>query len=219
MLDEIRARIGAACTRVGRDPAGVTLVAITKGHGADEIRRQLLDRGHALFGENRIQEWRDKAPQLPEATWHFVGTLQRNKVRYCPPFALIHSLNSVRLADALERYGERHGHTFRTLIEVNVADEESKRGAAADEAERLLDRCGELEHVAVDGLMAMAPYSDDPERARPTFAGLRELRARLDLTELSMGMSGDFEVAIEEGATIVRIGSALFPRPKEAPPA
>lgn len=219
MLDEIRGRIGAACRRAGRSESEVTLVAVTKGHGASEIRRLLFERGQIRFGENRVQEWRDKAADLPGAEWHFVGNLQRNKVKYCRDFALIHSLNSIRLAEALSEFGERSDHTFRTLIEVNVAGEDSKQGADPDRAERLLAHACGLPCLHVEGLMTMAPYSDDPEDARPVFAKLRRLRDRLGLVELSMGMSGDFEVAIEEGATIVRIGSALFPRRKEVPPA
>lgn len=219
MLDEIRARIAAACHRAGRSEAEVTLVAVTKGYGAEEIRQLLFDQGQTLYGENRVQEWIDKAPRLPGARWHFIGNLQRNKVKYCRDFELIHSLNSQRLADALDAFGERHNHIFRTLIEVNIAAEESKRGADQVEVTALLEHAAALGHVRVEGLMTMAPYSDDPEAARPTFAKLRELRDSLGLAELSMGMSGDFEVAIEEGATIVRIGSALFPRRKEAQPA
>lgn len=219
MLDEIRTRIAAACRRVGRSASEVTLLAVTKGQSAERIRSQLFEQGVRTFGENRVQEWRDKSPLLPGASWHLVGNLQRNKVKYCRDFTLIHSLNSVRLAAALDDFGRRHDHDFRVLIEVNVAGEASKQGVALGEVEALLAHASSLSHLRIEGLMTMAPYSDDPEAARPVFAELRGLRDSLGLAELSMGMSGDFEVAIEEGATIVRIGSALFPRRKEAPPA
>jgi PLP dependent protein len=146
----------------------------------------------------------------PDVEWHLVGHLQRNKVKYCRPFALIHSLDSVRLAEALEEEGARHGHVFRTLVQVNVAGEASKHGVPPEEAEALVALVRTLEHVRVEGLMTMAPYAEDPERARPVFGALRALRDRLGLDALSMGMSGDVEVAVEEGATLVRVGSALF---------
>lgn len=227
MLIDIQTRIEAACRRAGRDPGEVKLVAVTKGHDVEEIEREVLNKGHGVLGENRVQEWRDKAAAFDEMgaddklgisiEWHMLGNLQRNKVKYCTPFALIHSLNSVRLADELERQGEKRDHVFRALVEVNVADEDSKRGAGLEEAERLVEYARGLEHVEVKGLMAMAPYADNPEASRPTFVKLHTLRDRLKLEELSMGMSGDFEVAIEEGATIVRIGTAVFaPEPKTA---
>lgn len=221
MLKDVQERIEAACRRAGRDPNDVKLIAVTKGHDVEEIEREVLDKGHCILGENRVQEWRDKAAAFDEADvdieWHMLGNLQRNKVKYCMPFALIHSLNSVRLADELERQGEKRDHIFRALVEVNVADEDSKRGAGLEEAERLVDYARGLEHVDVKGLMAIAPYSDNPEASRPTFVKLHTLRDRLKLEELSMGMSGDFEVAIEEGATMVRIGTAVFaPAPEAA---
>ncbi len=131
-------------------------------------------------------------------------------MKYCKGFFLIHSLNSTRLADALEQFGARQGHVFQTLVEVNVAGELSKQGTALTEAEALVTYAHKLRHVTVQGLMAIAPYSEDPEDARKFFKILRNLRDKLGLKELSIGMSGDFEVAIEEGATIVRVGSALF---------
>lgn len=212
-LATVRARIDAACERVGRDPAGVRLVGVTKGHDADEVRRRLVDHGLLDLGENRVQEWRDKADDLPsEVRWHFVGSLQRNKVKYLAEggVAMVHSLNSRRLADAMQAQGERRGHRFRALIEVDVAGEDAKQGVASDEVAPLLRHCAELSHVEVVGLMAIAPFADDPEAARPYFRELSRSADELGLAERSMGMSGDFEVAIEEGATIVRIGSALF---------
>ena len=214
MLAKITQRMAAACERTGRDPSEVKLVAVTKGHTLDEIQRVLLDKGHLCLGENRIQEWRDKAQVLEEAEqnaeWHLIGNLQRNKVKYCLPFSLIHSLNSVRLADELQKQGDKKGHTFKTLIEVNVADEDSKLGISTEETEDLVTYVQGLSHVQVEGLMTIAPYVDNPNEVRHYFTKLRNLRDKLSLRELSMGMSGDFEVAIEEGATIVRVGSALF---------
>jgi PLP dependent protein len=209
-LARVQERIADACRRAGRDPGTVTLIAVTKGHGPDEIRRELLRHGHFALGENRVQEWQAKADALPEAEWHFIGNLQRNKVKYCLPFALIHSLNSERLANEMQRQGERLGHVFRVLVEVNVAGEASKQGVGPEAAARLVRHAQSLSNLDVRGLMTIAPYHDDPEAARPHFRALRALRNELGLTHLSMGMSGDFEVAVEEGATMVRVGSAIF---------
>lgn len=203
----------AACDRAGRDPGDVTLVAVSKNHSAEEIQRTLLDHGVLDLGENRVQEWRDKAVSLPaEVRWHLVGNLQRNKVKYLADgqVTLVHSLNSVRLANAMQKQAERRDHHFRALIEVDVAGEEAKQGVDPSDLEALLNHCAPLRHVDVVGLMAMAPFSDEPEDARPYFRRLAELADRYDLVERSMGMSGDFEVAIEEGATLIRVGSALF---------
>ena len=207
---KVQERILQACERAGRDPAEVTLVAVTKGHDVSDIERVVLEHGHRVLGENRVQEWRDKAEVLENIEWHFIGNLQTNKVKYCTPFSVIHSLNSVRLADAMQTQGERREHVFRVMVEVNVTGEASKQGAEAEEAEALVEHARGLSQVEVLGLMTIAPYSDNPEDARPVFRALRDLRNKLGLKDLSMGMSGDFEVAIEEGATFVRVGSALF---------
>ena len=147
---------------------------------------------------------------MADVEWHFIGNLQRNKVKYCLPFELIHSVNSLRLIDELQRIGESKDHVFKILLELNVAGEVSKQGAALADLEQLVDHARKQPNVALKGLMTMAPFSDDPEAARPYFEKLHTIRDRLMLDELSMGMSGDFEVAIEEGATIIRVGSALF---------
>ena len=214
MLSDVLERIARACERAGRSPEDVTLIAVTKGHGPEEIRRVVLEppggRGHFVLGENRVQEWQGKYDALPGVEWHFIGNLQRNKVKYCLPFAVIHSLNSRRLADELQKQGEKHRHLFRVMLELNVAGEEAKQGAALSEARSLLRHARSLPNLEVLGLMTMAPYSKDPETSRPIFRRLRELRDELGLRHLSMGMSGDFEVATEEGATMVRVGSALF---------
>ena len=211
MLPEVLDRIERACERAGRDPAQVTLVAVTKGHAPDEVRRRILAHGHRILGENRVQEWRDKAEALgPGIAWHLIGHLQRNKVRYLDGVALIHSLDSERLADALEAEGARRERVVPVLVQVNVAGEASKFGVAPNAAGELARHVAGLEHVELQGLMTMAPYADDPEASRPVFRELRRLGDTLGLPRLSMGMSGDFEVAVEEGATWVRIGSALF---------
>ncbi len=208
-LAEVRARLARACLRAHRDPAEVRLIAVTKGHDVAEIQDNILAHGHARLGESRIQEWRSKG-ELAGVEWHLIGSLQTNKVKNCTRFHTLHSLNSERLADALEAFGEKKGHTFRVLLEVDVAGETNKQGVSLADAEPLARYARTLPHVNLVGVMTIAPYADDPEAARPTFRTLRKLRDKLGLTELSMGMSGDFEVAAEEGATYVRVGSALF---------
>jgi PLP dependent protein len=210
MFLEVQERIIKTCEQAGRKPSEVKLVAVTKGHTVAEIDKEILQHGHRILGENRIQEWRDKTEQLQDIEWHLIGSLQRNKVKYCLPFSLIHSLNSERLADELQAFGAKKNHVFKVLIEVNVAGEENKMGISLAEATPLVDYAKSLPNISVEGLMTVAPYSDTPDTARPYFVQLRQLRDRLKLRELSVGMSGDFEVAIWEGATIVRIGSALF---------
>ena len=209
-LLEVREKLDQACLRAGRDPAAVKLIAVTKGRAAASVQAHVLAAGHTVLGESRIQEWREKAAELKGIEWHLIGNLQTNKVKYCRAFHTLHTLNSARLADALEAYGEKHGHTFRVLLEVNVAGEANKQGVSPFDAEALARYTASLPHLNLAGVMTIAPYSDDPETARPVFKTLRKLRDKLSLRELSMGMSGDFEVAVEEGATYVRVGSALF---------
>lgn len=206
----VQGRLEQACLRAGRNPADVTLIAVTKGQSVDSIRGNVLAHGHTVLGESRIQEWRNKAAELAGVEWHLIGNLQTNKVKYCRPFGTLHSLNSARLADALEEHGAKHDHIFRVMLEVNVAGEANKQGVLPDETEALTRYARNLPHLNVAGLMTIAPYDDDPEASRPVFRRLRELRDTLALQELSMGMSGDFEVAVAEGATYVRVGSALF---------
>ena len=198
---------------MGRDPAEVKLIAVTKGQSVASVRENVVRRGHTRLGESRIQEWRGKSEltDMPEdIEWHLIGNLQTNKVKYCRGFHTLHSLNSERLADALEAFGEKKDHRFRVLLEVNVAGEANKQGVSLADAEALTRYANTLPHLELAGVMTIAPYADDPEAARPTFRTLRNLRDKLGLRELSMGMSGDFEVAAEEGATYVRVGSALF---------
>ncbi len=219
-LREVQDRIAAAAARSGRAADAVRLVAVTKTAPVDAIRT-LLGAGQTDIGENRAQQLRDRSRELEGAAvrWHMIGRLQRNKVKYVvPTCTMIHSVDSARLADEIEKRAARARTTATCLLEVNVAGETQKGGVGPDEATALAAHIAALPHVRLAGLMTMAPFVDDPETVRPVFARLRELLARLnreaDLprtpAELSMGMTQDFEVAVEEGATIVRVGSALF---------
>jgi pyridoxal phosphate enzyme (YggS family) len=217
-LRRVEKRIAAACVGAGRQRGDITLVAVTKSVGP-EVTALLPDLHVCDVGESRPQALWAKAATLPSARWHFVGHLQRNKVeRTLPLVKLIHSVDSLRLIDALDSEAERLGRVADVLLEVNVSGEAVKGGFAPTDLPAVAERSSLLQNVRVRGLMTMAPLSDNPEHARPTFAGLRELRDQLRheftsphrLEHLSMGMTGDFEVAIEEGATLVRIGTALF---------
>lgn len=206
-----------ACRRAGRDPNTVRLVAVSKTHGPERIR-EAVEAGQLVFGESRVQEARAKIPECPaQARWHFVGHLQRNKAAAAVElFDLIHSVDSIRLLETLDRCAAEAGKIMPVFLEVNVAGERSKFGLAPAEVPAVLARAQELHHVEVRGLMTLPPFAEDPEKVRPWFAQLRELRDRwreetgFALEELSMGMSHDFEVAIEEGATWIRVGTALF---------
>jgi pyridoxal phosphate enzyme (YggS family) len=220
-LAHVRARIDAACRRAGRDPAAVTLVAVSKTFPVAAIR-EAVAAGVTVFGESRIQEALPKMEALadvPGLAWHLVGHLQSNKaVKAVGTFALIHSVDSLALAERLDRLAAERGVVQDVLIEVNVAGEATKHGVAPGETEALVAAAAALSHLRVRGLMGMAPYSDDPEAARPHFRRLATLLREIaqnapggvTMDTLSMGMSDDFEVAIEEGATLVRIGTRLF---------
>ena len=218
-------RLHAACTAAGRDPASVRLLAASKTRTADDVV-DALSAGHRLFGENRAQELRDKSKALlghrPVPEWHFIGPLQRNKVKYVVGVAhLIHAIDRSSLAEAVSKRatllrdrGELTG-PVDVLIEVNIGEEASKAGVPAGEALSLARAVDALPLVSVRGLMCIPPAVAEPEDAAPYFAELAALAARgraegLALHELSMGMSGDFEVAVRHGATIVRVGTALF---------
>lgn len=218
-IDEIRERIGSAAARSGRRAEDVKLVAVTKQVEPDVIARA-AEYGIRAFGENYAQELRLKQEIINRAVgenveWHFIGRLQRNKVKYLVgSVALIHSLDTVSAASEIDRRARASGIKMPVLVEVNTGGE-SKGGVEPEALDDFLHELAGLQGVGVNGLMTMPPYFDDPEKARPYFAALRDLRNRLSakypgLKELSMGMSGDFEAAIEEGATIVRIGSAIF---------
>jgi pyridoxal phosphate enzyme (YggS family) len=201
----------AAAERAGRDPAGVRLVAVTKTVGMDEVLA-LAGLGVTDFGESRVDAARPKIASLDlPARWHMIGTVQRRKARdVAALFDCVHSIDRADLAEALDRQAGERGKTLDAFIEVNVSGEESKHGFRPDEVEGALKTLAGLPHLRVSGLMTMAPFVDDPEAVRPVFARLRALAECAGLPELSMGMSNDFETAIEEGATLVRIGTALF---------
>jgi pyridoxal phosphate enzyme (YggS family) len=209
------ARLGAAL------PAGVTLVAISKTQPPEAVR-QAYAAGQRHFGENYAQEWRDKADalaDLPDLVWHFVGGLQTNKVKYLAPRAAwVHTLDRPELARELSRRYAAKGAAVRALVEVNLGGEGQKSGCAPAEAPALVELARTLPGLEVAGLMCIPPPEQDP---RPHFASLRALRDRLGLRELSMGMSADWEVAVQEGATLVRVGTAVFgarpPRPPAGP--
>jgi hypothetical protein len=225
-FDAIRSRIDGACRRAGRPPDSVELVAVSKTHPPESILAA-VDAGHLLFGESRVQEARAKIPLLPSrARWHFVGHLQSNKVRQALPlFELFHGVDSLRIAAEIDRVAADLGLFPKILLEVNLAGESSKFGFRPEALRSALPDLLALRRIEITGLMTLPPFSEDPEDSRPFFAGLRDFRKDLEmegalpLPHLSMGMSGDFEVAIEEGATLVRVGTALFgERPKRAFP-
>ncbi len=220
-LEEIKRRLKDAARCAGRDPAEIRLVAVTKTVGPERLQ-EAVAAGQVLFGENYVQEAKTKIASLgPGLTWHFVGHLQSNKARVAVElFDLIHSVDRLSLAQALEQAAGRLGKVQNILLQVNLAGEESKSGIAPENAQALLRDISKMPHLKVMGLMTMPPWFDEPERVRPYLKELRELRDRLrrlnlvegDLPELSMGMTGDFEVAVAEGATLVRIGTAIFGR-------
>lgn len=214
-LKRLENEIAAAAARSGRSPGAVRLVAVTKTAGPDEVRCA-ADLGLQDFGENRVQEAREKVRLFPSLRWHFIGHLQTNKVKeVLAHFTLIHSLDRLSLAEALQRWGDRLDREVPVLVQVNVSGEESKFGLEPAALPGFLRAMRELPRVKIEGLMTMAPWVDDPEEARPFFRRLRALRDEhtgpgLALKHLSMGMTNDFVVAVEEGATMVRIGTALF---------
>ncbi len=214
---KILERINAACARVGRDPASVLLLPVSKGQPAASVQ-ELAAAGLRVFGENKVQEAKVKIAQCSgRLQWHMIGHLQSNKAREAAfLFSMIESIDSVELAAELNKAAERLGKRVSVLLEVNCAGEASKFGFKPEEAVAALEKINEFKRLEIHGLMTIAPYTPDSERVRPFFAKLRELkeacsqRLGVPLAHLSMGMSGDFEIAIEEGATIVRVGTALF---------
>jgi len=207
-LRAVRERIARACDAAGRDPGSVTLVAVSKRHPADAIR-EAMDAGQGLFGENYAQELAEKAAEIDGARWHMIGHLQRNKVKLLiPTRALIETVDSPRLARELDK---RAQDSVDVLLQVDVAREASKSGCSIEDLDDLVDAARALPRLNVRGLMAIPPAGEDP---RPHFAALRRLAEARSLPDLSMGMSSDLEIAVEEGATIVRVGTAIFgPRP------
>jgi len=218
-LKTVTGRIAAAAKRSGRDLSSVDLVVVTKTVGVDMIR-EAVAAGALTLGENRVQEAKEKIEKLgPIASWHLIGRLQSNKAkRAVRLFDLIHSVDSLDLAMEIDRQAAKIGKVQDVLVEVNLAGEASKAGVASEDALALIKGAARLKNIAIKGLMTMPPFSDSSEDSRPYFKKLRELSdsvARenipgISMKELSMGMSGDFEVAIEEGATMVRVGTAIF---------
>jgi pyridoxal phosphate enzyme (YggS family) len=216
-LQAIRDRIHTAAVRCGRDPATVELLAVSKTHPVETIRAA-VEAGQLLFGENKVQEILAKAPQLPaELHWHLIGHLQSNKVRKVLPLVkAIHSIDSLDLARDVNRIATELGLTAKVFLEVNLAEESTKHGFKVEDLRASLEALHGLDRLNIQGLMCIPPFEADPELSRPYFTRLRELRDALEksggkpLPLLSMGMSHDFEIAIEEGATLVRVGTALF---------
>ncbi|MGH7993449.1 MAG: YggS family pyridoxal phosphate-dependent enzyme, partial [Limisphaerales bacterium] len=216
-FEKIQQRIRTACDRCDREPNSITLLAVTKSQ-PPEMVQAAVDCGQMLFGENKVQEARAKIPLCPgRLRWHFIGHLQSNKVRDAAElFEMIQSVDSLSLAQEINRRAEQAGKTMPVLLEANVAGEASKFGYQPEKLLTELEVLNQLPRLEIHGLMTVPPYVTDPEKARPHFRRLCELKIQCEqklgapLPHLSMGMSGDFEVAIEEGATLVRIGTALF---------
>jgi pyridoxal phosphate enzyme (YggS family) len=216
-LQKVRERISSALVRAGRKDGEVELVAVTKTVSNERIR-EAVQAGQKVFGENYVQEAGEKIKLVGEgATWHFIGHLQTNKVKYMKGlFGLVHSVDSEKLASEMSRKLKAWGLEQDILIQVNVSGEESKSGVEPGGLSELAGRLMAMKELRIKGLMTMPPYFEDPERARPDFAKLRKLRdaveaeLKIKLPVLSMGMSGDFEAAIEEGSTMVRVGTAIF---------
>jgi len=215
-LAAVRERMAAACQRAGRDPSSVTLIAVTKTVSAS-VAALLPTLGVHDLGESRPQALWEKAAAIPEIRWHMIGHLQRNKLdKTVPLLARMHTVDSLRLLESLNESGIKRGIVLPVLLEVNCSREEAKGGFAPAQIPIIAEQLATFAGVRVDGFMTMAAYSDDPLACRPTFAELRTIRddmqtrSGLALPQLSMGMSNDFEAAIEEGATFIRVGSTLF---------
>ena len=218
-LETVEANIQAACDRAGRNREDVTLIAVSKTKPV-EMLQEAYDLGVRAFGENKAQELAGKYEVLPDDIhWHMIGHMQRNKVKYIiDKVDLIHSVDSLRLAETIEKEAEKHNITSNILIEVNVAKEECKFGLMPEEVEEFVDKLADFPHLCVKGLMTIAPFVEDPEENRPIFARLRKLSVdsakknvdNMTMSILSMGMTNDYQVAIEEGATMVRVGTGIF---------
>jgi len=218
-LNTVRERMAHAARRTGRNPEDVVLIAASKGVDVERLNEG-LSAGIRMLGESKVQEAMPKLQALGnKAEWHFIGHLQSNKVKYVVgAFTLIHSVDSIELSEEINSRAEKMGMVQNVLLEVNVSGEKGKYGVMPDKVNTITKAFSGLKHISLRGFMTVPPYSDDPEDARPYFRMLRELRDNAmhtgictdDCRELSMGMSGDFEVAIEEGATMVRIGTAIF---------
>ncbi|PYN32720.1 MAG: YggS family pyridoxal phosphate-dependent enzyme [Candidatus Rokuibacteriota bacterium] len=219
-LERVRERVAKAAERAGRRPADVLLIGVSKTVEVARIR-QAIEAGVEALGENRVQEARDKVVEIGRPVpWHLIGHLQTNKVRDALElFDVVHSLDRLDLAKELDKRARARGRTVAALVEVNLAGEASKGGVSPDGLGALLDAVAAMSAVSVRGLMAIPPEAKEPDDSRVWFRALRKLGERYGFSELSMGMSGDFEVAIEEGATMVRVGTAIFgPRPPRREP-
>src|ERR1700736_4435146 len=227
-LERVRDQVAEAARRSGRQAEEVELIAISKTHDAERVR-EAHDGGQNVFGESRVQEARAKIPELPSTLrWHFVGHLQKNKIRHALPlFEMIHSVDSLALAEDMNRIAEEEGFHPRVLLEVNVAGEGSKFGFKPETLRAEMETLLTLPRLSILGLMTIPPLAGEAEASRKYFVQLRELRDRVqtgfqvDLAHLSMGMTNDFAIAVEEGATLVRVGTAIFgerskPKKKEA---
>jgi pyridoxal phosphate enzyme (YggS family) len=218
-LEHIRSQMAAACARSGRNPAAVRLVAVSKTHPAAMVEKAAA-AGQRLFGESYVQEFVAKAEAVKTPVeWHIIGALQSNKIKYLRGrVSLIHSVDRLSLAAEIDRQWGKLQRTADVLLQVNLGGEESKSGTDESGLEELVRQVAKLEHVRIRGLMTLPPYFDEAEEVRPYFRRLRELAGKIDalalpgvgMTEMSMGMSHDFAVAIEEGATLVRVGTAIF---------
>lgn len=218
-LEIVEQNIQNACDRAGRKRSEVTLIAVSKTKPVSDIR-QAMDCGITVFGENKVQEIKDKTEEIKEPlSWHMIGHLQANKVKYLPGrVCMIHSVDNVKLAQEIEKQFAKTDEKIDVLIEVNMAQEESKFGLSAEDTPEFVKEICELPHLNIRGLMTIAPYTENPESNRQYFKGLRELKERINsmnlpgvsMDTLSMGMTGDYEVAIEEGATFVRVGTGIF---------
>ena len=216
-LRAVQESIAAACRRAGRAPAEVLLIGVSKTVDLDRIRAAIA-AGVPALGENRVQEAKDKVEALGRPVpWHLIGSLQTNKARDAVHlFDCIHSVDRLELAREIDRRAQAADRTVEGLLQVNLGDEPQKGGVAEDDVERLRDDCAALSHLRIVGLMAIPPHTEEAEGARPYFKRLRALRDALGLPHLSMGMSADYAIAIEEGATMVRVGTSVF-GPRERP--
>lgn len=218
-MKNVEEKICRACERSGRKREEVTLIAVSKTKPIEDLK-EAYACGARFFGENKVQEITEKYPQMPaDVQWHMIGHLQRNKVKYIvDKVALIHSVDSLRLAQTIQTEAEKHQVTVPILLEVNVAEEESKFGVSVAETLPLAQQISSLPNVHIEGLMTIAPYVDEPEENRWIFKKMKQLSIdirqknidNVDMYVLSMGMTGDYEVAIEEGATMVRVGTGIF---------
>jgi pyridoxal phosphate enzyme (YggS family) len=219
-LEHIKKRIRQVAESCNRDPGSIRLVVVSKTFPPETVK-EAIEAGAAILGENYVQEAREKFEALVQypVSWHFIGHLQSNKAKYAVRlFDLIHSVDSLKLARALDKEAQKAEKIQPILVQVNISGEDTKSGIAAENTLSLISEISQMENVSIKGLMTMPPYFYQPEKVRPYFAALRKLRDQIknqslrnvSLEELSMGMTGDFEVAIEEGATLVRIGTAIF---------